>query len=39
VATSPIARVRDLAEEVFASAVDPAARQRLPWAEAIADGP
>jgi hypothetical protein len=38
-ATSPIARVRDLAEEVFASAVDPAARQRLPWAEAIADAP
>jgi hypothetical protein len=30
-------RVRDLVEEVHASAADPAARQRLPWAEAIAD--
>src|SRR5829696_1738134 len=37
-ATSPIARlVRDLAEEVHASAADPAARPRLPWAEAVAD--
>ncbi len=32
-------RVRDLVEEVHASAADPAARQRLPWAEAIADAP
>ena len=31
--------VRDLAEEVHASAADPAARLRLPWAEAIADAP
>ena len=33
------ASVRDLADEVHASAADPAARQRLPWAEAIADAP
>jgi hypothetical protein len=32
-------RVRDLADEVHASAADPAARPRLPWAEAIADAP
>ena len=38
-ATSPIARVRDLADEVHASAADPAARQRIPWADAIADAP
>jgi hypothetical protein len=32
-------RVRDLVKEVHASAADPAARQRLPRAEAIADAP